>query len=244
MGRVTGEVRPDGGPTRGRVEHLALFPLPVPLFPGTPLPLHVFEPRYRQLVADVEAAAPIHQHFGVISTCSPAGMSPGATVGDLRAVGTTARVLEVRTLPDGRYDLTTIGSRRFRLLRLVEDDHPYLVGEVEWIDEALREDEAVPPELVSAVAASFDRYITTVAALQDLTLDDLELPSSGESLSWTVATVALLSGDERHDLLATVSTVDRLTRELVMLRRETALVKATRTLPATDGMLSIDHSES
>lgn len=244
MGPVTSAGSSGGGPTRRRVEHLALFPLPMPLFPGTPLPLHVFEPRYRQLVADVEAAAPIHQHFGVVSTRSPAGMTPGATARDLRAVGTTARVLEVQALEDGRYDVTTIGSRRFRLLGLVEDERPYLVGEIEWIDGPLREEEDVPPQLIETVAEAFDRYVVTVAALQDLTLDDLDLPSSGESLSWTVATVALLSGDERHDLLATVSTNDRLLRELRMLRRETALVRATRTLPATDGMLAVDHSDS
>ena len=244
MGRVTSAVPPGGGPTRRRVEHLALFPLPMPLFPGTPLPLHVFEPRYRQLVADVRASEPIHQHFGVVSTCRPAGMTPAATVGDLRTVGTTARVLEVEAFDDGRFDLTTIGSRRFRLLGLVDDGHPYLVGEIEWIDAPLRAEEDVPEPLVRSVASAFDTYIATVAALQDLTLDELELPSSGESLSWTVATVALFTGDERHDLLATVSTRDRLLKQLAMLRRETALVRATRTLPATDGMLTIDHSDS
>ena len=244
MGSVTSAVPPGGEPTRRRVEHLALFPLPVPLFPGTPLPLHVFEPRYRQLVADVEAAAPVDQHFGVVATCSPAGMTPGATARDLRPVGTTARVLEVQSLEDGRYDVTTIGSRRFRLLRLVDAAHPYLGGEGEWIDAPLRAEEDVPAELVRGVSEVFDRYVGTVAALQDLTLEDLDLPSSGESLSWTVATVALLSGDERHELLATVSTRDRLLRELTLLRREITLVRATRTLPATDGMLTIDQSDN
>ncbi|MHA3703047.1 LON peptidase substrate-binding domain-containing protein [Jatrophihabitans sp. YIM 134969] len=236
---------PPGGPTRSRVDRLALFPLPGPLFPGTPLPLHVFEPRYRQLVADVEAAEPIHQHFGVVSICSPAGMTPAATTDDLRTIGTSARVLDVRPLADGRYDLTTIGSRRFRLLRLVDDGaHPYLVGEIEWIDRPLREEEDVPEPLVTNVTEAFDRYVSTVAALQDLTLEDLDLPSSGESLSWTVATVALFSGDERHDLLATVSARERLLLELGMLRREIALMRATRTLPASDGMLAVEHSDS
>ena len=244
VGAVTSAVPPGGEPTRRATARLALFPLPMPLFPGTPLPLHVFEPRYRQLVADVRASEPIHQHFGVVGTRSPAGMTPSASAADLRAVGTTARVLEVEEFDDGRYDITTIGSRRFRLLRLVDDGHPYLVGEVEWIDTPLQADEEVPPPLVDSVASAFDTYIATVARLQDLTLDDLELPSSGESLSWTVATVALLTGDERHDLLATVSTSDRLLHELAMLRRETALIRATRTLPATDGMLAVDHSNS
>lgn len=234
-----------GGPTRRRVEHLALFPLPVPLFPGTPLPLHVFEPRYRQLVADVEKAPPIHQHFGVVAVQGPAGMTPTATVEDLRPVGTTARVLEVRALADGRFDLTTIGSRRFRLLDLVAgEEHPYLVGEIEWIDTPARPEPLPPPPLVTAVAEAFDTYVATVAALQDLTIDDLELPTSGESLSWTVATVALLSGDERHELLATETTTERLRREMALLRRETALVRATRTLPATDGMLTVEQSRS
>lgn len=232
-------------PAGSRTEQLALFPLPLPLFPGTPLPLHVFEPRYRRLVADVQAAAPVDQHFGVVATTTPAGMTPGATAADLRQVGTTARVLDVRALDDGRFDLTTIGSRRFHLRGLAADTGaPYLVGEVEWIDRPVRPREQVAPELVQHVADTFDRYVAAVAALQDLTLDDLDLPDSGEALSWTVAMVALFTGDERHELLATVGVRERLLRELSMLRRETALVQATRTLPATDGMLAIDHSTS
>lgn len=230
-------------------DELALFPLPAVLFPGAPLPLHVFEPRYRALVADVQAAPRRERYFGVVATARPAGMTTGAQLTDLREVGTTARLLEVDPLPDGRYELSAVGTRRFRLLDLIHDDRPYLVGRVEWIDppDGLRDPapnaDAIP-QLQQAVSAAFDAYLTAVATLQDLTLEDLELPTAADALSWTVAAVTVLTGDERHELLATVGTADRLVAELRVLRRETALVRATRTLPATDGLLNIDHSVS
>lgn len=230
-------------------EELALFPLPAVLFPGSPLPLHVFEPRYRALVADVQAAPRPERHFGVVAACRPAGMTTGAQLSDLRDVGTTARLLEVDSLPDGRYELSAVGARRFRLLELVDDDRPYLVGRVEWIDQpdgpptATPNVDAIAP-LQRAVTSAFDAYLAVVAILQNLTLEDLELPTAADALSWTVAAVTVLSGDERHELLATVGTADRLVAELRVLRRETALIRATRTLPATDGLLTIDQSAS
>lgn len=101
---------------------LPLFPLPVVLLPGTAMPLHVFEPRYRQMLADcLERDTP----FGVLPQGEePAGPPPGT-------VGCRAVVERHMALPDGRSNILVAGTDRFRLLGYLDHDRQYLLGEVE-----------------------------------------------------------------------------------------------------------------
>ena len=105
---------------------LPMFPLGSVLFPGMALSLHVFEPRYLQLVGDCLR----HGHeFGVVL------IERGAEVGggDLRfGVGTVARIIEAAPFPDGRWLLLCIGTRRIRVLTWLPDD-PYPLALVENI---------------------------------------------------------------------------------------------------------------
>jgi Lon protease-like protein len=107
-----------------------MFPLGTVLFPHGVLPLHVFEPRYRTLVEEVLAReAP---EFGVVL------IERGSEVGggDARfGVGTLARVVDAQRLPDGRYALVTVGTRRFRVVRWLPDD-PYPQAEIEVLVDA------------------------------------------------------------------------------------------------------------
>ncbi len=108
---------------------LPMFPLGSVLVPSMVLPLHVFEERYRRLVRDCLDGTP---EFGVVL------ISRGSEVGggDVRTdVGTVARMVEAAELPDGRFALHCVGTRRIRIVRWLEDD-PYPRAEVEdWPDE-------------------------------------------------------------------------------------------------------------
>jgi uncharacterized protein len=107
---------------------LPMFPLGSVLFPYAELPLHVFEPRYRALT---EACLAGDGEFGVVL------IERGSEVGggDTRfAVGTVARIVAAGRLPDGRYLLATVGTRRLRVRDWLPDD-PYPRAEVEMIDE-------------------------------------------------------------------------------------------------------------
>jgi uncharacterized protein len=107
-----------------------MFPLGSVLFPGTGLPLHVFEERYRQLVRDCLAGEP---EFGVVL------IERGSEVGgdDVRTdLGTVARIIEATELPDGRWALGCIGLRRIRVTAW-HDDAPYPRAEVVDLAEAL-----------------------------------------------------------------------------------------------------------
>jgi Lon protease-like protein len=107
---------------------LGMFPLGTVLLPGALLPLHVFEPRYRALIADCLAGEP---EFGVVL------IERGSEVGGgdvRRAVATVARIVEVAELPGGRSALMTVGTRRIRVERWLDDD-PYPRAEVsDWPD--------------------------------------------------------------------------------------------------------------
>jgi Lon protease-like protein len=127
---------------------LPLFPLPLVLFPGAALPLHVFEPRYRRLLADVRAA---DGRFGIVLAGDARGPAPGL-------VGCVAAVRDVEPLPDGRSNLVVEGRERFAVARVVEADAPYLVAEVAPYDDAPEDDAAV-----GALAAATARVRTLFA---------------------------------------------------------------------------------
>jgi Lon protease-like protein len=132
---------------------IPLFPLHVVLTPGAPLPLHVFEPRYRALVADCLAAG---EPFGVV--CLSAGREVGAGRVAFAAVGTLAEIREVTRYPDGRSDIMTIGTARFRLTGVDGTSRPYLVGTGELLPEVLGDPGRVGP-LAERVRRRFVRYL-------------------------------------------------------------------------------------
>ena len=101
---------------------LALFPLNLVLFPGEPLPLHIFEPRYRELLADCMAG---DQRFGITAAIPP---TPGS-------LGSVARIRAAQPLGDGRSNIVVLGERRFAVRTLLPEDHSYLVAAVEEFDD-------------------------------------------------------------------------------------------------------------
>jgi ATP-dependent Lon protease len=105
-----------------RLDRLPLFPLNVVLLPGEQLPLHIFEPRYRQMVQDC------------LETKSPFGMLLAMDDGIVR-VGCTAEILEViKRYPDGRMDIITVGRNPFRILEIY-DEKPLLEGQVDYLED-------------------------------------------------------------------------------------------------------------
>ena len=129
-----------------------MFPLGTVLVPGAFLPVRVFEPRYRELVHHCLSGTP---EFGV------ALIERGSEVGggDARfSVGTVARIVEAGRLPDGRYLLATIGTRRLRVRRWLSED-PYPRAEVELLDDV------GAPGAVDDDLAELERELRRVSAL-------------------------------------------------------------------------------
>ena len=113
----------------GTTTELALFPLNAVLYPGGPLPLRVFEPRYVDMV---RRSMREQSAFGVVLILS--GAEAGA-VASMASVGTSARIVDFFPLPDGLLGIYCLGERRFRLLRHWRQDDGLNMGEVQWLPE-------------------------------------------------------------------------------------------------------------
>jgi Lon protease-like protein len=111
---------------------LPLFPLDVVLFPGTVLPLHIFEPRYRQLLADCLAG---DRRFGLVPPGSGGGAPPTGVVGSI------ALIRAAQPLPEGRSNIVVGGEGRFMLRRYLAEDTPYAVGLVDPFEDDVAEAE-------------------------------------------------------------------------------------------------------
>jgi Lon protease-like protein len=208
---------------------LALFPLSAVLLPHEHLPLHVFEDRYRVLVRELLALPEADRVFGVV--CIRSGREVGADgVRALHDVGCSARLVRARTHDDGRFDIVTTGERRFAL-RGLEHDRPYLVGTVDWLDEAAGNGE--PAALDTAVRTSYDAY---VAALREAGADvpPVALPNAPAALSYAVAGSMVLDLGARQALLAAPDVCARLRDERMLLRREARLIGELHAVPAPD----------
>jgi uncharacterized protein len=216
---------------------LPVFPLGTVLFPGLVLPLHIFEERYRTLVRELVAATGDGPHeFGVVTLrrglelLQPADSDTAptpVTAPQLYEVGCTAELRQVTELPDGRFDIVTVGRRRFKVVSIESGASPYLTAEVEWLpDDAVGDD--VADRLAARVLAAFRTYLSLLRPDSDV-LD--QVPDDPTVLSHLVAASAQLTTDERHLLLAAPDTATRLRTELKLLTREAGLLARVRAVP-------------
>ena len=209
---------------------LPLFPLGAVLYPGMLLPLHIFEERYRQLVRDLlDGAEP--RRFGVIAIRK--GRETGIDgVHSLYEIGCTATLRRVERHPDGRFDIITVGTQRFRLSGL-DETRPYLQGEVEMLP-----DEPVDPARAGAavrvIQAAFRDYLDALIEWGGATVRLEDLPDEPVLLSFVVAAAMIIDLPERQALLAESDTLRRLAMQRVLLSRETAMLRTTTSRPAPD----------
>ena len=211
-------------------ERLPLFPLGAVLYPGMLLPLHIFEDRYRRLVRDL-LDGPEPRRFGVIAIRK--GRETGVEgVQSLYEIGCTATLRQVEEHQDGRFDLVTVGTQRFRLLAL-DQTLPYLQGEIELLpDEAV--DGAAAAPAVRAVQAAFRGYLDALTEWGGATVRVGDLPDEPVLLSFIVAAAMVIDLPERQALLDEPDALRRLAAERAVLSRESAMLRATTSRPAPD----------
>jgi len=218
-------------------DDLPLFPLGTVLFPGLVLPLHVFEERYRALVRHlIELPEGTPREFGVVAIRRGWEVEQQSAL-TLHDVGCVAQIRQVTAHPDGRYDLTTVGTRRFTVGKVHDDRQPYLIAEVDWLDEATGRTEEVD-RLVPTVLDLFQRYLRLIRPAQ---LGE-QVPEDATVLSHVIAATAALSLDERQSLLAAPDTAARLRAERSLLRREVALLDRVRAVPVPLSDLAVSTS--
>ncbi|HLE64046.1 MAG TPA: LON peptidase substrate-binding domain-containing protein [Pyrinomonadaceae bacterium] len=195
------------------VRELPLFPLPIVLFPGVPLPLHIFEPRYRQMINDIH---PTNNLFGLSYFDSTTSDKEIPAAGH---VGCVAEVTETQALPDGRSNILTIGIIRYRVDGYVERGEPYLVAQVSFF-----EDDEEDAELLMGssheVAETFSRIARAVRTINDerAGLPDIS-DTEPQRLSFLVAAAMEIDADVKQELLELRRTSERLRRLRDMLAR-------------------------
>jgi Lon protease-like protein len=166
---------------------IPLFPLDVVLFPGTPLPLHIFEPRYKEMIAECLSE---HRTFGVVRVVEQG----------LAEVGCTAEIITVvKEYPDGRLDLVAEGRQRFELVR-VNQERSFLQAEVLMI----HDEPGTPPQADTSRAIQLHSELLAIAgAKEDLSAADPAL------LSFYLAGSLPLDLDFKQKLLALRSEPER-----------------------------------
>ncbi|HTW85305.1 MAG TPA: LON peptidase substrate-binding domain-containing protein [Candidatus Sulfotelmatobacter sp.] len=194
----------------GDTGQLRLFPLNTVLFPGAVLNLHVFEERYRTMIAECLDAG---EAFGVVLIRD--GQEAGDPDVTPHEIGTTAEIAEVTPLPAGRYYISTTGRRRFRIARIVSRE-PYLRAEVEFLDEDVEDPRA--DELTLRVRGEFDEYVKLLVAFSGRP-SAVEVPSDPVDASYVVGDALQVADALKQRLLELRSAEARLAAELGFLRR-------------------------
>ncbi len=195
------------------VRNLPIFPLSIVLFPGVPLPLHIFEQRYRQMLNDIRVSNNLFgiSYFDVSSSQQefpPAGH-----------IGCVAEVSETQTLPDGRSNILTVGVIRYRIEEYVERGDPYLVARVSFFEDE-EDDNELLRNSSREVAETFTRIARAVRTINDerASLPDIS-DTEPQQLSFLVAAAMEVDTDLKQELLEMRSTSERLRRLRDMLAR-------------------------
>ncbi|MCY3800203.1 MAG: LON peptidase substrate-binding domain-containing protein [Chloroflexi bacterium] len=198
---------------------LDLFPLPSVLFPRSTMPLHIFEPRYLQMIGDcLETETP----FGVILLKS--GRAEGLDPVEIHRVGATAHIVSAQYKDNGTIDINVLGHERFEVLKIVESS-PRMIAEVRgvnWTDPDNPEIE----ELAKPVTSRFAEYLKLIMALTGQWTRKLDLPTSPVMLAEYVSAGLQVDNSTRQQLLEQTSVVEAMKMEMEVLDREIAKLAA------------------
>jgi Lon protease-like protein len=188
---------------------LPLFPLNTVLFPGAMLPLHIFEERYKLMVAScIEERRP----FGVLLIRK--GYEVGETAEPFE-VGTTAHIARVDELEEGKINLVCLGGKRFRTVRVLSED-PYLTGEVEFLSSTSTDDPKAK-ELSDDAGSLFAEYVRLYLAISHQWARSVEMPGEPDGLADFIGARLGVAPQVKQRLLEELSARTRLALEVQIL---------------------------
>jgi ATP-dependent Lon protease len=182
------------------------------LYPGTSAPLHLFEPRYRQMLKDVQAADGC---FGIM--CAMPGIEERALPPG--RVGCVAEVTEAETLDDGRSNILVTGRQRFVLDAFVDHEAPYHVASVSFIEDDTEFSPVALAVSSDEVVSNFKRIVRAVQTLNDEDRSVPTLPDDGAQLSFAIAAMIDFDLADRQAVLSERSPLVRLQRVDGVLRK-------------------------
>jgi Lon protease-like protein len=206
---------------------LPLFPLNTVLFPRMPLPLHIFEPRYQDMMTRC-----LRERIGFGVLLIREGLEVGGPA-ETFTVGTVARIVSADELDDGRINMLTMGMVRFRLLKAY-DTHSYPSGDIEpWEDEM--GDTRALPKLTQAAHRAYINYVAELAELmdEDERPGQIVAPQDPQVLSYTIATNLQIPNEDKQGLLEIETVEERLGVELEILEKESNFLQRVKLMRDT-----------
>ncbi len=198
---------------------MPLFPLNTVLFPGMPLPLHIFEERYKKMIQlcldeDVPFGVALIRH----------GSEALGPLAEPHFIGCTARITDVQNLAEGRMNITTLGEHRFRILSL-DYDSIYLTGEVELYPiSAEKSDQLLPAS--RRLAPKVRQYMHLLNEIDDIELDPDNLPEDPLELAHLGAILLQMPPEKKQELLISATALDMLDAANKIFDREIAFLRA------------------
>lgn len=197
---------------------LPLFPLHTVLFPGMPLPLHIFESRYQQMI---EHCLKEDKLFGVVLI--ERGSEALGPLAKPHKIGCTARIIDIQPLNNGRMNIVTVGERRFRIHSLIYD-LPYLVGKIE-IYPLPAEDLEILKHAAQRLTPRVQQYINLLNEIDEVDLDPNNLPKDPILLAQMAAALLQMPPNEKQELLNSTSALDLVDSTYQIYNREIAFLR-------------------
>ena len=214
------------------------FPLHTVVFPHLPLPVHVFEERYRAMATDLMADGSPYAGRFIVSMIVD-GPEVGANAAT-RPIGTICEVRSAEQFPDGRWVLLALGVGRARL-NMVDRSGPYAIVDIDEVEEPLGDgaDALLAPaqRALDAYMATVKRFVVRtasvghesqetndVAASLDQMLKPIQLPDDPVAASYAIGGLLQIELSRKQHLLELPDAATRLRAELELLRRESSLL--------------------
>ena len=203
---------------------LPLFPLNTVLFPGQPLPLHIFEDRYKDMIGTcIDNQSP----FGIVLLESgTAELDPTRTASTIKPyeIGCTAQITQVRRLAGGRLNITVVGVERFRIYQ-IHQDKSYLTGTVENLP-VIEGDSKVVQRDAAFMQRWIERYLRVLENAQQIEPGIRQLPSDPRALAYLAAVLLHgISMEQKQQLLAAEALDTMLNALRDIYRREVVLLE-------------------
>jgi len=199
---------------------IPLFPLNTVLFPGTPIHLHIFEERYKQMINTcIEEKRP----FAVVLIRN--GMEALGPLAEPFHIGCTAEIAQVQRLEDDQMNLVAVGLERIRILSFDSLTQPYLIGKARPYP-LTNPDPAKVSDQASTLRRQLEQLVALLSKAGGSQLDLNQLPRDGISLAFLAAAVLQISPLQKQELLS-IERADKLLDRLQLLyRRELTLMQA------------------
>ena len=204
---------------------LPIFPLNTVLMPHQLMPLHIFENRYRRLMADLLALPESEQRFGIVSIVK--GSEINEDLPQLAEIGTIAVLRKTTANPDGTFEITVIGGERFDIKSISVSKAPYLIGEV-------RARKETPINFDKATITLAQEKCIDFMMMVDADNDNASraLPDEPSALSFLIAGLLPLTSIEQQGLLNIDDANLRLKAVMKIINRETILMQEIPSVPA------------